>query len=195
MSSSKSPTSKRLRNAQERAYYETLERNGEFDLNDSELWWRDRCQVFLDHGYHLRSRLHPGWIPSWKDTDLNPAYCEDSIWNSVSVTALSCTSDQSKKQSPIICDAVRISDNATVIIKKMRKRQNEGRFSLYFSAPERASATENHCVPAYDCFQDEVDKEVEFLVMPVLRPFDDPPFEAVGEVLDFIQQTLEVCCV
>lgn len=50
-------------------------------------------------------------------------------------------------------------------------------------------------MPVYDCFQDDVDEEVELLVMPVLRPFDDPPFETVGEMLDFVQQTLEVQCV
>lgn len=74
----------------------------------------------------------------------------------------------------------------------MRRRRDEGRFTLYFSAPERANVAENHCVPVYDCFQDEVDDEAEFLVMPVLRPFNNPPFETVGEVLDFFQQTLEV---
>ncbi len=30
------------------------------------------------------------------------------------------------------------------------------------------------------------------LVTPYLRPFDDPAFGAVGEVVDFIQQTLKV---
>ena len=30
------------------------------------------------------------------------------------------------------------------------------------------------------------------MVMPYLRPFNDPEFEAVGEVVEFITQTLEV---
>ena len=31
-----------------------------------------------------------------------------------------------------------------------------------------------------------------FMVMPYLLPFNDPDFEAVGEVVDFVEQTLEV---
>lgn len=30
------------------------------------------------------------------------------------------------------------------------------------------------------------------MVMPYVRPFNDPDFGAIGEVVDFIAQTLEV---
>lgn len=29
--------------------------------------------------------------------------------------------------------------------------------------------------------------------MPVLRPFNDPNFTSFGEIVDFVNQTLEVC--
>ena len=50
----------------------------------------------------------------------------------------------------------------------------------------------NHCVPIYDYFIDDEEPFVGFLVMPLLRRFNDPPFYYVDEVMDFIKQTLEV---
>lgn len=79
-----------------------------------------------------------------------------------------------------------------MIIKRLRKRRDEKRFNQYFSSPERASATDNHCVPIYDHFSDEIDPDMEFMVMPLLRPFDEPPMSAVVEVVDFVHQTLKV---
>lgn len=89
-------------------------------------------------------------------------------------------------------DAVRLSDNRTVIIKRTQKEKREGEMAAFFSTSERLGNSRNHCVPVYDCISDTVDPEIEMLVMPLLRSFNDPPFEAVGEVLDFVRQTLEV---
>ena len=50
----------------------------------------------------------------------------------------------------------------------------------------------NHCVNALDVFPDPFDPEVTLMVMPFLRPCNDPPFGTIGEVMDFIDQTLEV---
>jgi len=47
----------------------------------------------------------------------------------------------------------------------------------------------NHAVPLLDLIVGN--DEYDFIVMPVLRFFNDPPFVFVEEVLDFIQQTLE----
>jgi hypothetical protein len=35
-------------------------------LFDRELWWRDHYQMLEDHGYRLRPRYRPDWVPSWK---------------------------------------------------------------------------------------------------------------------------------
>ena len=51
----------------------------------------------------------------------------------------------------------------------------------------------NHSVPILDTFQDLIDKSISYLVMPFLRLIDDPEFEVVEEVLDFVDQILEVC--
>lgn len=34
-------------------------------LNESELQWRDKQPFLESHGYLLRPRLRPGWVPSW----------------------------------------------------------------------------------------------------------------------------------
>jgi len=50
----------------------------------------------------------------------------------------------------------------------------------------------NHCVPFLDAFLDPVVCDTSYIVMPLLRPFDDPAFEAIGEVIEFVTQVLEV---
>ena len=35
-------------------------------LLDSEVWWRDHSKVLENHGYRLRPRYRPDWVPSWK---------------------------------------------------------------------------------------------------------------------------------
>ena len=44
-----------------------------------------------------------------------------------------------------------------------------------------------------DAFHDDEDDYYDYIVLPLLRKFDDPPFTSVLDVLDFVQQTLEVC--
>ncbi len=46
-------------------------------LSGIEKHWRDRYDMLLDHGYQLRKRMRPGWVPSWRDTQLHPNLFED----------------------------------------------------------------------------------------------------------------------
>jgi hypothetical protein len=50
----------------------------------------------------------------------------------------------------------------------------------------------NHVVPLYDVFIDSLTPHIQYMVMPVLRRFDDPEFITVGEVVEFVSQVLEV---
>ena len=38
-------------------------------LDRREVWWAARQKALEVAGYMLRSRYHPGWIPSWRGTD------------------------------------------------------------------------------------------------------------------------------
>ena len=86
-------------------------------------------------------------------------------------------------------DATR-SDGSIVAIKSLR---NEGsheveiaRFLTSLTHPE------NHCIPMLDAFPDPIDSGRTVMIMPWLRPFNDPEFLVVGEVIDFVSHMLEV---
>ena len=52
----------------------------------------------------------------------------------------------------------------------------------------------NHCVPILDTFPDPVDLQRTLMVMPYLRPFNDPEFLYLVEAIDFMDQMLQVSC-
>lgn len=50
----------------------------------------------------------------------------------------------------------------------------------------------NHCVQLLEVLPDPLQADSALMVMPYLRPFDDPEFGAIGEVVEFVKQILEV---
>lgn len=60
------------------------------------------------------------------------------------------------------------------------------------SRDDVANDPTNHCVPIFQVLQDPIDKSKAIIVMKYLRPFNDPELRTIGEVVDFIAQTLEV---
>lgn len=93
-------------------------------------------------------------------------------------------------QHPKTIDAVRLQDNREVFIKRVEKDSSETDINVYLSNPSLRADPSNHAVPLLDIIVG--DRNYDFIVMPVLRFFYDPPFLFVDEVLDFIKQTLEV---
>jgi hypothetical protein len=96
-------------------------------------------------------------------------------------------------------DARRLGDGALVCIKRIGpktigelKTSNEVKVGRYLSTDQMLRHPENHCVPIFDSFQDPILPEVQYIVMPVLRRYNDPEFCFVGEVVDFVTQLLEV---
>ena len=53
--------------------------SGVYDLDPSEVRWRDRQPTLEKRGYILRKRYLPGWKPSWLGTNLDPLFCEDAV--------------------------------------------------------------------------------------------------------------------
>jgi hypothetical protein len=76
-----------------------------------------------------------------------------------------------------------------VYIKEVRTGDLESSIALLLGAVDDPA---NHSVPILDTFEDSVNKSISYLVMPFLRLTDDPPFEVVEDVLDFVDQILEV---
>jgi len=117
----------------------------------------------------------PGWTPSWEGTDLLPEYCEDSL----------------RPFRVVVMDAIRVSDEKRVMIKRTRREsRTEGEVARFLSSPSLGADPANHCVPILDIINDPTDAQVYFIVMPLLREFDDPPFAVVSEVVEFVRQTL-----
>ena len=87
---------------------------------------------------------------------------------------------------------MRTSDDEQVLLKKVETGGSEIRLALYLSSPELREDPRNHCVPILDHFQDDADESITYIVMPLLRGFDNPKFGSVNELLDFGDQIFEV---
>lgn len=91
----------------------------------------------------------------------------------------------------MLIDATRISDGRLVYIKRVPAGSKEitiaqALLSLDLNSPD------NHTVPLLDVLQDDVDPKISYIVMPFLKLVDNPPFETVENVVDFVDQLLEV---
>ncbi len=49
-----------------------------FELDELEIYWRDRYDWLQQCGYTLRPRYKPDWVPSWQGTKKSPHVCEDA---------------------------------------------------------------------------------------------------------------------
>ncbi|CAE6471927.1 unnamed protein product [Rhizoctonia solani] len=141
--------------------------------------WVSFQPYFLSKGYRLRPRYDPNWVPSWKGTDLEPSECEDSI-DSMPLRVL---------------DATRIKDNRQVIIKLLKPQEGrEGQEELailqHFATPPLRDDVSNHVVPCWDTFPIPGERGC-FIVMPLLGRYDEPAFDRISEVHDFLQQLFE----
>ncbi|KIO23717.1 hypothetical protein M407DRAFT_77767 [Tulasnella calospora MUT 4182] len=142
---------------------------------DIERPWLSRFHFLKEHGYLLRARYRPGWVPSWKDNpDVFKLEREDGV--NIRVRLL---------------DAQRISDGQFVMIKEVKSSSKEGLIACYLSSEKFKSDPRNHAVPVLDVLKDVVRSGTVLLVFPVLRHITDPPISSVSEALDLVGQTLE----
>ncbi|KAL5492792.1 hypothetical protein ACEPAI_4240 [Sanghuangporus weigelae] len=174
----RTPLSQKYRtmNDIEARLFRQLEEHGDFDLTQVERSWIEEYDYLLSLGYQLRPRFHPGWTPSWRGTDIPPVACEDSV--------------EHFRRSCI--DAKRLKDGKIVAVKRIPPYTLEADIACMLSTHERLRDRMNHCVPIYDCFLDTRNARGGFfIVMHLLRAFNEPPFAYVDEVVDFVRQTLE----
>ncbi|KAI0325878.1 kinase-like protein [Cubamyces sp. BRFM 1775] len=151
-----------------------LTAQGIYNLASFEVFWQQRQQYLHDAGYLLRPRYRPDWRPSWIGTNLHPRYCEDSI----------ILMDYQ------VMDATRIATNELVAIKSFTNDTEELQIAQFFSTIKDPM---NHCVPIHQILPDPFDHEKALMVMPYLRPCNDPDWSTLGDVVEFVTQTLECC--
>ena len=100
------------------------------------------------------------------------------------------------EQSETVIDAKRLQDGKVVAIKRVPPNTYEAKIVCMLSSHQRLKDPRNHCVPIYDHFPDTRTPDGgSFIVMPLLRAFNEPPFAYVDEVIDFVRQTLEASTV
>ncbi|KAG6375804.1 kinase-like domain-containing protein [Boletus reticuloceps] len=165
------------------------------ELDPREVWWRDRYQQLHIRGHRLRARYSPEWVPSWTTSNKNWEDCEDGKRLEVWVLFFFFTTDSHKFASQYgqVIDATRISDGKVVTLKRINKTEHpyEVDIGLYFSSKALASLPANHCVPIYDVFTLDDDENITIMVMPLFRPYTNPRFDTVGEVVECFRQLFE----
>lgn len=85
-------------------------------------------------------------------------------------------------------------DGKDVFIKRIdcRTHLHELNIAARLGSTKSRKDERNRCVPVLSVFSDDRDPWYRYIVMPVLRPFNEPNFMSFGEVVDFVNQTLEV---
>ncbi|KIJ43923.1 hypothetical protein M422DRAFT_30733 [Sphaerobolus stellatus SS14] len=147
-------------------------------LNPVERFWAKLQPWFESRGYMLRPRYRPGWVPSWEETD-ERASLDSEDWISVNTAKT--------------MDAVRIRDNYPVMLKAIWTHVHpyEVEIAQYLSSQELRSDPTNHCVPVLDVLHCSTYQNLTFIVMPLLRWFENPRMATVGEAVDFFRQLFE----
>ncbi|KAJ7228303.1 hypothetical protein GGX14DRAFT_612088 [Mycena pura] len=125
------------------------------NLLTPEVFWRDHYDYILEHGYELRPRYRPDWVPSWK-----------SWWSG-------CRAED----RPFLPNNLN-PDNARVVLKRAHLAELNILRHLHSLPP----SPRNHTVPLLDVVPLENSKEV-LIVMPFLRRFHQPSFDRLDEVI------------
>ncbi|KAF8193343.1 kinase-like domain-containing protein [Pholiota molesta] len=163
----------------EEAFFAALEEKyGPHVRMEGELFWVNLQPFLLSRGYRLRERYHPDWKPSWiaEPGKSAPAFplAEDRLIMGVNVL-----------------DAVRISDNQRVVLKKVPTSTHEIPVAQFLSSPALRDDPRNHTVPLLDVIPFPADDDWALLVMPVLLEFQKLPFRRLGEFCEAAFQYIQ----
>lgn len=88
-----------------------------------------------------------------------------------------------------------MEDDKYVILKLVKKQAadiDEALILQYFSEEPQSSDPRNHCIALLDALKIPNDHLHAIVVLPVLRPYDNPEFDTIGEGLDFLRQVMQV---
>ena len=91
-------------------------------------------------------------------------------------------------------DATRTSDGKVVTLKHIKRGDHpyEADIALYFSSPALVAHPANHCVHVDEVFPLDSEDDTMIMVMPLLRPYNDPSFDTIGEAVECFRQLFEV---
>ncbi|KAI0041532.1 hypothetical protein FA95DRAFT_1610940 [Auriscalpium vulgare] len=141
-------------------------------LGNSEKWWVKHRDWLQEAGYTLRRRYQADWTPSWKPPgDLWLKY-EDGL--------------------PVfhIMDGTRMSDGLHVAMKRISDSDFPHEVEIYrrLTSEPLSSDPRNRTAPLFDVLQVPGEPGEHFLVMPLLRPLENPEFETFGQAITSFTQ-------
>ncbi|KAJ7473852.1 hypothetical protein B0H11DRAFT_1337473 [Mycena galericulata] len=136
--------------------------------SDIEEHWASFQPWLESQGYILRPRYHAGWSLPYGTTPME-----------------SETANSTEGQGSVL-DATRMSDGAQVVLKFVITDSTEANIWRFLRDDPGAQA---HALPLLDLLR--VDEKWSIMVTPRMRTSDNPRFETVGEVVEFVQQVLE----
>ncbi|KAI0044592.1 hypothetical protein FA95DRAFT_1583681 [Auriscalpium vulgare] len=136
-------------------------------LGNREKWWVKHRDWLQESEYTLRRRYQADWTPSWKPGDLWLKF-EDAI-----------DSYHGRTADGLHVAMKQISDGATPHEVEVYQRMTSEPLS---------SDPRNRTAPLLDILQVPDEPGERLLVMPLLRPLDNPEFETFGEAISFFTQ-------
>jgi len=136
------------------------------------------------------SQLPQLWTPSWLATGKSPLESEDAHLLRVCRPSNRLVLVLTNPQTHLV-DAY-TDDGRVVCIKPVPRNGEETRIAKMLSTAEFRADPRNHCVPIIEVIEDPEDDSKSYMVMPFLRAADDPQFQHVKEIIDFVDQILEV---
>ena len=90
-------------------------------------------------------------------------------------------------------DAMRYRDRKQVMLKRVPAAAGrELEISQLVSSPRLRHDPRNHCVPLLEVIELPDAHDQKVMVMPLLRPFDQPRFQTFGEFVAFFTQICDV---
>jgi hypothetical protein len=159
--------------------------------------WLDLQPWLKTCGYTLRDRYQPGWIASWLKPGAEKDWtaCEDSLVPDVRATLSICYELKWNTfvQFSHLLDASR-EDGSLVMLKYIStsRHPDEVEIGQLFSSQPLVSNPKNCCVPFYDVLRIPDDEDGAIIVMPLLYRMGHPPFQTIGEMVEFFRQIFEV---
>ncbi|KAK0191978.1 kinase-like domain-containing protein [Armillaria mellea] len=155
--------------------------SSESELDASEIFWTSHQAFLATVGYMLRPRYHPSWRPSWIRKDGTKGW-----------RFRASLEDEHFTMMPLVLDAIRTKDKTKVVLRITRTDTNELSLAKRLCDPALLQNPRNHTVPILDIIPIPNDEEKRvFMVMPMLKNFNHPPFHCRSEFLDAFHQLLE----
>ncbi|KAJ7263240.1 kinase-like domain-containing protein [Mycena haematopus] len=145
-------------------------------LTKGESFWCNHRDWLKDSGYLLRPRYQADWNPPWKRSQDALGHEEYQIW-----------------PHPDVMDATVIADGSFIVMKRIELQapSEELDIAVWFSAEPQRSDPANHCVPILRVLSDPKEPGWAIIVMPLLRKYDKPRFDTIGEAVEFFKQIFE----